>query len=171
MSCQKCIYGEKRQGSMQKSCLLPSMSTESIPLHQSWYHNRVRMSKYGSEGLWSLLGDEHSSPLSEGCRGKACIFVSRSIQPPIQTECFQFQRPPWRVTPSSFWEEARVLTFSPHHREQRGKSIPVRRPLEFLVPKRRLSICIQCLSPFPDVPELTEALTQPGLVTQVLKHA
>ena len=63
------------------------------------------------------------------------------------------------------------LTLSPHHREQRGKSIPVRRPLEFLVPKRRLFICIQCLSPFPDVPELTEALTQPGLVTQVLKHA
>lgn len=62
----KMYLGGKRQGSMQKSCLLPSMSTESIPLHQSWYHNRVRMSKYGSEGLWSLLGDEHSFPTVRG---------------------------------------------------------------------------------------------------------
>lgn len=79
--------------------------------------------------------------------------------------------PPCHVTPSSFCEEAPVFTLSPHHHEQHGKSILVRGPLEFLVPERRLSVCIRCLSPFPDAPELTEALTQPGLVTQVLKHA
>lgn len=78
----------KRQGSMRKSCLLPTTSTS---LHQSWFNNRVKMSKYGSEELWSLLGNKHSSPLSKVCRGRACIFVSRCIQPHIEKTCSQFQ--------------------------------------------------------------------------------
>ena len=56
--------------------------------------------------------------------------------------------PPWRVTPSSFCKAAPVLTLSPHHREQCGKSLLVRGPLEFLVPERRLSICIRFLKSF-----------------------
>lgn len=96
--------------------------------------------KYGSEELWSLLGDEHRSLLSEVCRGRACI-LDLTLHPNAHrnsvlsiSECLLY------VTPSSFYcEEAPVFTLSPHYHEQHGKSILVRGPLEFSSPREELS--------------------------------
>ena len=141
------IWG-KSQGSMQKSCLLPPTSMESISLHQSWF-NKSQDVQIWIWGAVVFAGKQAQLPAVKRVLWKG-LHIRLTPHPTTHrknvlsiSEC-----PPWRVTASSCCKEAPVLTLRPHHREQCGKSLLVRGPLEFLVPERRLSICIQFLKSF-----------------------
>lgn len=150
----------------------------------------MNISKYGSEELWPLLGDEHSPRCHlKVCCGRTCLFLSHPIQLHREATCYQFpsvsKRPPWQLTPPSFLRSssfpnspeppspwAAWVTWEEYPGTCQGSSgVSSLREWGRTSAVYASALSLMCESCSSRLHTTCLPLTQPGLVTQVLKHA